>query len=184
MLLQGQHSCFPAPFASPLAALCSNCSIPHRGLYIVCPTYQAMWEDGALGCRYPWVLDGLCISCVGSYPLFPRLNVLVCFSSDAVTGGQREPLQRLGFTLSMYESKELGGHKILSVDCYVILRLFLKHANLLQSIIAGEKGCSVLLPRDWRWCLSHQAKTPASLAEPVSSADCWAPPGCVQGDCV
>lgn len=191
MLLQGQLSCFPAPFASPLAAPCSDCSTPHRGFYIVCPTYQAMWEDGALGCRYPWVLDGRCISWVGSYPLFPRLNYEKILLFDTTCWSALAQMQSLVVRESLcrgwaslwvcMNQRSLGGHKILSVDCYVMLWLFLKHANLLQSIVAGEKGCSIPLPQDWHWYLLHQAKVCASLAEPVSSADCWAPPGCAGG---
>lgn len=59
--------------------------------------------------------------------------------------GISEPLQRLGITSSAYESKGFGGYKILSVRCYIILWLFLKRTNLLQSIVMGKKGCSELV---------------------------------------
>ena len=62
----------------------------------------------------------------------------------AVAGGHSELLQRLNITLSVCESKGFGDCKVLSVGCYIILWLFLKHAKLLQSINMGKKGCGKL----------------------------------------
>lgn len=77
------------------------------------------------------------------------------------------PLQMLSFTMSVYESRGFGDYKILRVGCYIVLWLFLKHANLLQSIVTRKKGCSKPSPF---WGTTATGLTPVGLTPSKGSS--------------